>query len=75
MPQSVSVSIGIFERDIAEFNTVFIIIAFFNRQRAAVHGIWNVKIRKEAFHISMVDERQLNRTGNSGNSGEQKHNT
>ena len=59
MPQCITIRVRIPERNVAEFDIVLVIVAFFNGKRALIHVVWNIEIREIPPEIIMVLDRQL----------------
>ena len=74
MAEGICFRVRVFERNVAELDIVFVVIALFHRKSALIHGVWNVEIREKALEIAVVDKRKLKRAHNAGNCGEQQHN-
>ena len=73
MAQGIGFRIRVSEGNIFELDAVFIILPLFHRQGTLIHGVGDIKVRKEPFCIPMVDQRQLHRTDDTGNSVQQQH--
>ena len=73
VPQSIAPGVRVFERNIAEFDVILIVVPLFDRQRAPVHIVRNIKIGKITLCVSVVDKRELHGAHDARNCGKKQH--